>query len=56
MLAVADPPEPRLIPGLKYPPGWHRAQEAKEQAWLDAYMRWVRKFGTLPQPGQGGPQ
>lgn len=28
-----------LIPGLAYPPEWHREQEATEQAWLDDYIR-----------------
>lgn len=43
MLAVADPPtvETGLIPGLKYPAAWHRAEEAKERAYLDARIRWL---------------
>jgi len=50
MLALADPPPPTadLIPGLKYSPEWHREQEEREQAWLNAYARWVLKFGSLP--------
>jgi len=53
MLALADPPHTQLghIPGLKYPPEWHREQEAKEQAWLNAWARWGRKLGTVPVNG-----
>lgn len=58
MLALADPPaaEPGLIPGLKHPPEWHREQEDRERAWLDAYMRWTLKYGTRPLHGLGGPR
>lgn len=50
MLALADPPQPDtgMIPGLKYPPEWHREQEDAEQAWLDAYIRWAERFRALP--------
>ncbi|MGW2384361.1 hypothetical protein [Streptomyces sp. NPDC001658] len=46
MLALADPPatSPDLIPGLKYPAAWHREQESKEQAALNAYIRWTTRF------------
>lgn len=33
---------PDLIPGLIYPPEWHRQQEDEEQAWLDDYIRTLR--------------
>ena len=41
MLTLADYPdiEPATIPGLTYPTDWHRAEEAKEQAWLDQWAR-----------------
>lgn len=53
MLALADRPtiQPDLIPGLKYPPEWHREQEADERARLDAYARWCRTFRVLPMCG-----
>lgn len=51
MLALADPPpvtEPDLIPGLKYPPAWHRLEESRERAFLDAHTRWHLRYGLLP--------
>lgn len=54
MLALAEPPpttEPGLIPGLKYSPGWHREQEDKERAWLDAYVRWTLRIKHLGMHG-----
>lgn len=60
MLALADPPpqqsatEAGLIPGLKYPPEWHREQEDLERAWLDTYTRRTLKYGTRPLHGLGG--
>lgn len=60
MLALADPPPPEaqpepngLIPGLKYPPAWHRQQEDQEQAWLNEYARWCARFRPFPQDGPG---
>lgn len=55
MLALADPPavQPHLIPGLKYPPEWHRAQEAREQAWLNAYARWCLRLRLIPTRRRG---
>lgn len=53
MLALADPPatEPQPIPGLKYPPEWHREEEDREQAWLNAHIRWSLRRGLLPVNG-----
>jgi hypothetical protein len=50
MLTLADYPDIQsgTIPGLTYPPDWHREEEAKEQAWLDAYARWALRLGALP--------
>lgn len=59
MLALADPPTPQgqpetgLIPGLKYSPAWHREQEDLEQALLNEYARWCRRFRPFPQDGPG---
>lgn len=56
MLALADPPEAQpdtgLIPGLKYPPEWHRMQEQAERAYLDARIRWHLKH-RLPLLEEG---
>lgn len=53
MLALADPPatQPDTIPGLTYPPEWHREEEDKERAWLDAYARWCQRFRLFPTCG-----
>lgn len=50
MLALAEPPTTQsdLIPGLKRSPEWHREEEAREQAWLNAYARWAVKYGDIP--------
>jgi hypothetical protein len=50
MLTLVDYPDtqPDTIPGLTYPPDWHREEEAREQAWLDAYARWALRLGALP--------
>lgn len=37
--AVCPDTPPDLIPGLLYPPEWHRQQEADERAWLDTFIR-----------------
>ena len=41
MLATHAVPDtqPDTIPGLIYPPEWHRQQETEERAWLDDYAR-----------------
>jgi hypothetical protein len=41
MVATATRPDtqPDTIPGLAYPPEWHRQQELEERAWLDDYAR-----------------
>lgn len=56
MLALADLPhtQPDHIPGLTYPPEWHREQEDLERAWLDGYARWCQRFRLLPTSNQGG--
>jgi hypothetical protein len=56
MLALAEPPhtQPDHTPGLKHSPEWHREQEDKERAWLDAYNRWCNKFRALPAHDDGG--
>jgi hypothetical protein len=50
MLTLADYPdtEPASIPGLTYPTDWHREEEARERAWLDAYTRWALRLDALP--------
>ncbi|MEU5322913.1 hypothetical protein AB0G67_40115 [Streptomyces sp. NPDC021056] len=51
MLALADPPQPTtgMIPGLKYPPEWHREEEAREQAWLNARIRKHMRHRLTPK-------
>lgn len=53
MLALADPPDtqPGLIPGLKYPPEWHRLMEEMERAALDAHILRHLHRRLLPKRG-----
>lgn len=53
MLATAEHPDtqPKLIPGLVYPPEWHRDEEAMERAYLDARVRWYLRAGLVPAHG-----
>lgn len=53
MLALADPPatQPGLIPGLKYPPEWHRRMEERERTYLDAHIRRHLRLRSLPTRG-----
>jgi hypothetical protein len=53
MLTLADYPDIQsgTIPGLTYPPDWHREEEAREQAWLNAYARRALQLTALPVQG-----
>jgi hypothetical protein len=54
MLALAERPatQPDMIPGLKYPPDWHRLGELQERAYLDARVLWCLKY-RLPLVQEG---